>query len=97
MFKKPAPEKTELDKVLDELLIDLQNEEHDSDRYATIMERVIKLYQLKEVDTKSAPERISPDTLMKVSGNLLGIMLIVGHERAHVVTSKALTFVKQLV
>lgn len=95
MFQKRRPEQTELEKVLDELLIDLQNEEHDSERYSKIADQVVKLYKLKETDSKSN-ERVSADTLVKVSGNLLGILLIVGHERANVVTSKALTFVKQL-
>ena len=37
--------------------------------------------------------RVSPDTMAIVAGNLLGIALIVGHERMNVVTSKALGFV----
>lgn len=37
--------------------------------------------------------RISPDTLAVVAGNLLGIMLILNHEKMNVITSKALAFV----
>lgn len=37
--------------------------------------------------------RVSLDTLMIVGGNLAGIVAILGFERFHVVTSKALSFV----
>lgn len=51
------------------------------------IERLMKFKQMEK------PERLSRDTLAMVAGNLLGIIIIVGHERAHVVTSKALNFV----
>jgi hypothetical protein len=50
---------------------------------------------LKEKDF-SAPKRVSWDTWALVGANLLGIVLIIGHERANVVTSKALGFVSKL-
>lgn len=37
--------------------------------------------------------KISPDTLLVVGGNLLGILLILNFEKAEIVTSKALNFV----
>ena len=37
--------------------------------------------------------KISPDTLLVVGGNLLGILLILNFEKADIVTSKALGFV----
>jgi hypothetical protein len=46
--------------------------------------------RLKEFDRRW---KVSPDTAALVLGNLIGILVIVGHERAHVVTSKALNFV----
>jgi hypothetical protein len=44
----------------------------------------------------SKPKRVSPDTLAAVAGNLLGIIVIVGYENKHVITSKALSFLKAL-
>lgn len=44
----------------------------------------------------SQPKPVSRDTLVLAGANLLGIVLIVGHERAHVVTSKAIGFIKTL-
>lgn len=43
--------------------------------------------QVKELDRKW---KVSQDTLAIVAGNLLGIVVIVGYERAHVLVSKAL-------
>lgn len=40
-------------------------------------------------------KRPSTDTLLIVGANLLGILIIVGYERANVVSSKALGFVRQ--
>jgi len=58
--------------------------------------------RLKEIEADAKeraltePKRISPDTLATIGANLLGIMIIIGHERAHVVTSKALGFIMKL-
>lgn len=37
--------------------------------------------------------KLSPDTMLVVAGNLLGIVLILKHEKIDIVTSKALSFV----
>lgn len=37
---------------------------------------------------------VSADTVVLAAANLVGILVIVGHERAHVVTSKALSLLK---
>jgi len=37
--------------------------------------------------------KITPDTLLVVTGNLLGIILILHHEKVDIITSKALGFV----
>ena len=37
--------------------------------------------------------RISPDTIAIIGGNLLGILLILEHERSHVIATKALGFI----
>lgn len=40
--------------------------------------------------------RVSSDTLALIAANIAGIVLIIGHERINVVTSKALSFVGKL-
>ena len=38
--------------------------------------------------------RVSPDTIALVLGNLAGILIIVAYEQKHVMTSKAMGFIK---
>jgi hypothetical protein len=90
---KPSDEKSGLEKEIDVLLLSMRHIDKDSEQYAKMVDQLNVLYKLKEVDI---PKRVSPDTLAIVAGNLLGIILIVGHEKAHVVTSKALNFVLKL-
>lgn len=91
MFKpKPPREKTGLEKAIDDVLTDMQGYTSETDEFAKAVDQLDKLYKLKTIDS---PERVSPDTLAIIAGNLVGIVLIVGYERANVVTSKALTFV----
>jgi hypothetical protein len=56
----------------------------------------VKLAEL-EMDLKTKEfeksRRVSPDTLAIVAANIAGILLIIGYERANVVTSKALSFI----
>lgn len=61
-----------------------------SDEYAKIVAQIEKLNALKNSTPSS---RVSPDTLAIVIGNLVGIGMIVGYERANAVTSKAVAFV----
>lgn len=86
-------ESSGLEKAIDTVFSEMSGHSTDSPEYAKMVEQLSKLYSLKEIDS---PKRVSPDTLAIVAGNLLGIVLIVGHERAHVVTSKALTFLLKL-
>jgi hypothetical protein len=58
--------------------------------------------QLREIEADlkrkelNTPKRVSKDTLVLVAGNLLGIVVILGYEKAHVVTSRAMNFVMKL-
>ena len=61
-----------------------------TEEYTDKVAHVKELYALKK---SNASERVSPDTMWTVIGNLTGILLILNYERAHVVTSKAIGFV----
>jgi hypothetical protein len=94
MFTSKDPdEKSGLEEAIDTVLSEMAGVTTDSDEYAKMVDQLVKLYSLKDTDAK---KRVSPDTLAMITGNLLGILVIVGHERAHVVTSKALSFVTKL-
>lgn len=92
--RKTEPDNEKLDAVIDDLLESLPSFEVDSEEYGKAVDRLERLYALKD---KKSERQISPDTMATVAGNLLGIALIVGHERAHLVTSRALDFVKKSV
>lgn len=94
MFEKRTDESQhQLDITITELMNDMKAMDGDSEEYATCMNRLERLYKLKE---KNAPRRISPDTLVLVGGNLAGILIIVAYEHGRVITSKALGFAGKL-
>lgn len=82
---------------LNDAIIRLHNELVDTpagtDEYSAILKNLDQLYKIKN-ETRS--NRVKPDTIAMVGGNLAGILMIVGHERANVVTSKALSFITKL-
>lgn len=86
MFRNRKAEPTELDKAIESALTDLSHYTAESDEYAAVNKQLKKLYELKR---NEKPERVSRDTLIVAGAQLLGIMMIVGHERANVITSKA--------
>lgn len=94
MFTNREDEDPQLTTAIDNLYEQLSHFSGEDKEYADIVDQLAKLYTLKEDTSK---RRISPDTLAMVVGNLLGIALIVGHERANVVTSKAVGFVLRVV
>lgn len=80
--------KAEIETVKLEMLSEIKNAKTNETRSAAI-----KAYtEVCELQEKSKT-RITPDTLMIVAGNLVGIALILGYEHLHVVSSKALGFV----
>lgn len=93
MFAKKPNQPHELDEPIKKLLETLANVNPETKEYAQITKQLEKLYKLKQLEK---PEGVSADTIALIGGNLLGILIIVGHERAHIVTSKALGFIRQL-
>lgn len=94
MFENRADEtQATLDATITELMNDMKSMDGDSEEYATCMNRLERLYKLKE---KNAPRRINPDTWLIVGGNLAGILIIVVYEHGHVIASKAMSQVGKL-
>lgn len=90
MFNSNRPEKSELEKALDRALRKLDELDVHTEEYANTLDRVSKLHKMKE-DEK--PDSVSKDSLFRSAANLLGILLIIHHERVNIITSKALPFV----
>jgi hypothetical protein len=93
MFKKVNPNDALLEETITNVLNALKGEEPETDKYAQMSTQLERLYTIRN-ETRS--RRVSPDTLATISANLLGIGIIVGHERTHIVTSKALGFVRKI-
>jgi hypothetical protein len=90
MFAMRPKEKSKLDEVINLMLLEYETFHSDSEEGAKVLDQIEILYKIK---ASMKPDRISMDTLAIVGGNILGILIIVGFERAHVVTSKAIGFI----
>jgi len=91
MFRKPKPP-TQLDEAIDALLKQIAEKTYDPKETPLMIDQVSKLDKLRT----NHIQRVSPDTMLIVGGNILGIILILQFERVNVVTSKALAFVMKL-
>lgn len=90
----PQPtEKAGLERAIDDLLNQMNSVTADTPEYSAMTDQLVKLLQLR---SDIGPKRISPDVKATILANLAGILVIVGHERAHIVTSKALGFIMKL-
>jgi len=93
MFDPQLPVKTNLDKAIDDLYLQMDDLTGDTQEYAKMADQLVKLHALK---MNESSRRVSPDVKATILANLLGILIIVTHERVHVVTTKALGFIKKL-
>lgn len=94
MFSRtPNPQTEELNTEITRVLAVLARIEPDSEEYASAADQLVKLYAQKD---KIPSNRVSPDMVATVAANLIGLALVVGHERANVIGGKAITFVRQL-
>lgn len=89
----PVDDNHQLNEVIDDALRYAHGIPIDSEDYDKILTRLERLSALRRTPVD---RRVNPDTRAMILGNLLGIVMIVGHERAHVITSKALMLIKQL-
>lgn len=93
MFNKNKPEnRPGLEKAIDEALIELSKTQSGTPEYKAILEEIEKLYALRLPEPEPS-KPISKDALIAVAGNLAGIILIINHEKLHVISTKAVGFV----
>lgn len=91
MFKRDKIVETKIDEEIIHMLELMDQMTAYSDEYDQMAASVAKLYELRQKD------RLSMETLATVGTNLLGILMILNHERAHVIASKAFGLVKKIV
>ena len=98
---KESPLRKEIHRVLQEM----ETADPETKEYQFVAGNLRTLMEIEALEAKtereSAPEpvlpepkkTVSPDTILLVAGNLLGILAVLNYERVHVVTSKALGFI----
>jgi hypothetical protein len=91
MFLNRKNEDPELLKLIDNIYTNM-DESTGSATFERQVDQLVKLYALKDNQSK---KNVSSDALVTAGSSLLGILLIIGHERVNVVTSKALGFVRK--
>lgn len=90
MLRRKTPESDPLQRVINELCLQMLEIQPGTEEYVKMADQLVRLLKLQET---RLPKPISRDTLILVAGNLAGIVLILIHERAEVITTKALGFV----
>lgn len=68
------------------LLAELKNQEPNSEKYGTTLDRLTKVHKMKADECR---DRVRLDTLVTSGASLIGILLILNHEQLHPITSKA--------
>lgn len=91
MFTRKSKEKTKLDEAIELVFAEMAGHESDSKEYAAMTKQLEKLYKLKEKHTSKKP--VSRDTLVMAGASVLSVLIVVGYEQTHAMTSKALNFI----
>jgi hypothetical protein len=86
-------EKSVLEKEIERVIEYMSDCPPDSDEYK---KTVRNLSELHERLMAQKPKPMSSDAILTVVANLSGILLIVAYEQKHVVTSKAVGFIRTL-
>jgi hypothetical protein len=94
--RKPAVEVHELDETITSVISEISGLEAGTEQYTAAAGSLKVLIEARAVDKATAKPKISPDAIMTVAGNLLGIGLILGFEKANVITTKSLSFVPKV-
>lgn len=93
MFEKNPDTKSGLSNAIDEILKEMSSVNADSEEYDKMADQLVKLYNLKEVDSK---RKISPDALVSAAVTFIVAVWLTRYERDHVYTSKTLDFIRTL-
>jgi len=92
-IKQQKPEELPgLDDAITSAIESLKDHDPYSPEYVKAVEQIEKLYKLKAPQPELR-KPVSYDALIAAGANLAGIIAVLGYERAHVITSKALGFI----
>lgn len=85
-------EKTLLEMEIDRVMKSIVSMDPASDEYEIATKNLERLYKLK-LEEESKKAKVEPKDLMSMFTNLLDIGFIMNHERLHVLTTKAMSFI----
>jgi hypothetical protein len=89
MFPSKPHVKTGLETEIDNILSAMRGHETHTPEYAACAKQLDVLYKLKDVDKS---ERLKPDTLLIVGGNIAVSFMIIEFEQKNIITSKFPSF-----
>lgn len=75
------------DALIERVTLRMEEVPVQSDEYSQLL---LVLERLTKLKGDNSPLQVSPDTLVLVIGNLIGVAAIIGHERFHVITGQAM-------
>ena len=91
---EPSDLEEEITRVIRE---HLSNQNPDTEEYTTMVSNLKLLVEARQIDEAvDKPNRPSADPMLSVGGSVLGILLILGFEKANVITSKGLSFIPKI-
>lgn len=79
-------EKSDLEKEIENLLNQMKDLKPSNPAYATYADQLVKLYKLKEVDSKS---HVSADALLSAGASFVALAMVLFWEHGHPIASKA--------
>lgn len=78
------------DKEIASVLDRMSKDKAETDEYTTMVKNLEVLARAKSYEKDNT---LKPEHILPVAANLAGILLILNYEQAHVITSKALSFI----
>lgn len=91
MFDRFRKKESQIDAMIALSLTNLKTIKHGTEEYTEALKVLKDYHELKQKETSSW--RVSPDTLLLATVNLVGIAMITRYEKTEIVTSKAQSFI----
>jgi hypothetical protein len=91
--RKPDTNDQLLNETIEIVLNALKGEDPETEKFKQMREQLTELYKIRN---ENRSRRVSSDTLANIGANILGIGVIVGYEQKHIITSKAVGFVRKI-
>ena len=87
MFLKKQP--SLIDQEIERLTRELPNQTIGSEEYQTLLDMISKLNEMNKTS------QISKDKWLMAGTNILGVLLVINHERVHIVSQAAMSMVQR--